>query len=30
MCYMKIRDIESDIKEYQKIGMPKKWHKYNH
>ena len=22
--YMKIRDIESDVKEYQKIGMPKK------
>ena len=27
--YMKIRNIESDVKEYQKIGMPKKWHKYN-
>jgi hypothetical protein len=27
--YMKIRDIDADVQEYQKIGMPKKWHKYN-
>ena len=29
MCYMKIRNIDADVQEYKKIGMPKKWHKYN-
>ena len=27
--YMKIRNIDADVQEYKKIGMPKKWHKYN-